>query len=502
MKPNRPLPESASASAQFQLALSLISAGQLARARTTLEHCLALAPGMTAARLRLAAVCQSLGEIDVSDKHLRRVLKKEPRNTEALIRHANNRMVTGETEQALAGFRKALDIDATATVAAAGLASILIRKGDFEQAMSVIDPYLAWEDVHETIAIAFSDICHRANRCGEAIALLEKLVSRGKPGNESRAGVLFALCRLYDRAGEYGKAFEIASEANRLKPVHFRGDELRRLTAHYIETWSTDFSRRLPTVEARGKPVTPVFIVGMPRSGTTLVEQILASHPDVFGAGELKTVGETMLEIQHAIGNKAPFPDYLAHSTAELLEHAARRHLQRLAKLRGKQRGRLVSNKMPQNFWYLGFIHLLFPNALIIHCKRNPLDTCLSCYFTNFADGNEFASDLDDLAAYFEQYYRIMAHWREAGVPMLEMPYEDLVRSPEASSRKLVEYCGLEWDESCLTPHKTRRDVVTASSTQVRERIYTSSIDRWKHYEQQLSGLRRQLEERGIPLAQ
>jgi hypothetical protein len=231
----------------------------------------------------------------------------------------------------------------------------------------------------------------------------------------------------------------------------------------------------------------------MPRSGTTLVEQILASHPAVFGAGELKEIGLAIQKLQQLTSSDTQFPDYLAHANIEMMNQTADEYLNFLSSISdGKYN--IITNKMPQNFWYLGLIHKLFPLSKIIHCKRNPLDTCISCYFADFADGNKFSFDLENLGTYYTQYQKIMKHWRDTiGVPMLEIQYEDLVKNPEALSRELVGYCGLEWDDKCLSPHKTKRDVLTASTLQVRQRIYTSSIDRWKHYDRHIGPLREML---------
>jgi hypothetical protein len=218
----------------------------------------------------------------------------------------------------------------------------------------------------------------------------------------------------------------------------------------------------------------PIFVVGMPRSGTSLTEQILASHPEVYGAGELSfwksasaRVGTTSIE---------------SGATPELSESLAADYGRLLATLAGG-RGTVV-DKMPGNFAHLGMIHAALPHARIIHMQRNPIDTCLSLYFQNFHVAHSYANDLDDLAHYYDQYLSLMSHWQRV-LPedsILEVPYEALVAEPEAWSRRMVEFVGLPWDDSCLEFHATHRSVRTFSRWQVRQKISARSVERWRRY--------------------
>jgi len=220
----------------------------------------------------------------------------------------------------------------------------------------------------------------------------------------------------------------------------------------------------------------PVFVVGMPRSGTTLVEQILASHPDVHGAGELNLLSE--------VSGGALFP-----TLGRELPAWGRAYAERLAALApGKRR---VVDKMPSNFQFLGLIQLMLPNARIIHCRRDPIDTCLSCYSRKFADRQDFSYDLRDLGRYYRAYEDLMDHWRRL-LPhdrLLEVRYEDLVNDLRTEAERLVAFCGLEWNEACLDFHRTDRPVQTASVNQVRQPIYRSSVSRWKQYARHLEPL-------------
>src|SRR5208283_4743952 len=211
----------------------------------------------------------------------------------------------------------------------------------------------------------------------------------------------------------------------------------------------------------------PVFIVGMPRSGTTLVEQILASHPQVFGAGELPDIQKLEAALPGILGE--PYPACMERLDRATVQALAGGHLQRLAERGGA--ARRITDKQPSNHLHLGLIRTLFPRARVIHCRREPLDTCLSCYFHHF-EAMPFTTSLEWLGVCYRQYQRLMAHWRDV-LPggFLEIRYEDLVADQEAVTRQLVAFCGLEWDERCLAFHENPRAVQTASAVQVRQPI-------------------------------
>jgi len=253
-----------------------------------------------------------------------------------------------------------------------------------------------------------------------------------------------------------------------------------------LDAWTREKMESLP--RARTASEIPVFIVGMPRSGTSLVEQILASHPRVHGAGELAEVNTAVL----SLGGEVRSGVLLACSTRKLTPQSvdrAGRDLARSLRKLGPAADR-VTDKMPTDFLHLGPISLLCPGARVIHCERNAGDTALSCYLHQFGGNINFAQDLGHLGAFYRQYRRIMRHWREVlDTPILDVPYEELTADQEALSRRLVEHVGLEWDEACLRFHENPRVTMTASNEQVRRPIFTSSVKRWKRYEQHLGPL-------------
>jgi hypothetical protein len=234
----------------------------------------------------------------------------------------------------------------------------------------------------------------------------------------------------------------------------------------------------------------PVFIIGMPRSGSTLVEQILASHPEVFGAGEIGDLPRFMTEYAvsqaSSPANSILSPPFLLRDQRAARELAAH-YLESIAAF-GTGAAR-VTIKTLQNFLHLGMIATLFPRARIIHCRRDTIDVCLSCFFTNFQNV-DFAWSLSDIGVYHRSYQKLMAHWsRVLPLPIHEISYEELIQNQEAVTRKLLAFCGLDWDERCLAFWSTRRVVQTASAVQVRKPISSQAIGRWRHYRSHLGPL-------------
>ena len=244
----------------------------------------------------------------------------------------------------------------------------------------------------------------------------------------------------------------------------------------------------------------PVFIIGLPRSGTSLVEQILASHPEVHGAGELTDIGRLAQSLRVRVRSDKRFPDSALDIEQAQVAPLAQIYLDRLHGLAPD--AVRITDKMPSNFLYLGFIALLYPGARVIHCRRDPRDVGLSCYFQNFSHRPAFAYDLGDIGFYNREYERLMAHWRTvAPVSIHDIDYETLIAEQERESRRLVEFCGLAWDDACLAFHKSGRAVRTASSWQVRQPIYRNSARRWRNYEPHLAPLIDALDGGGAPAA-
>jgi len=371
---------------------------------------------------------------------------------------------TGAIAEAETGYRQATALAPDNAQAWNGLGRAERSQGRFTDAAAsfrralAIDPDLA--DAHRNLALIGQLGADQAEA-----DRLATLIERPETSDLDRAVAGFALGKLLDDADRFDDAFARYHAANELyrsiQAAAGRRFDGAALTAEIDRI----VAAAPPPAAADGDPSElPVFVVGMPRSGTSLVEQIAASHPKVFGAGELKELGRIV-----AGGGAKTAPDragaYLA--TLRSLGNGASR----------------VIDKMPDNLFLLGHVAALFPGARIIFCRRDPRDTCLSCYFTLFAAGNLFAYDLDDCALRQRESDRLAAHWRSTlPNPMLTVDYEALVDDPERESRKLIDFLGLDWDPACLDFHKTERTVVTTSSWQVRQPLYRRSVGRWRNY--------------------
>lgn len=308
----------------------------------------------------------------------------------------------------------------------------------------------------------------------------------------------YAQAKAYEDVDELDTAFrhyEIAG-AKKRKTQPYNEKEASRLFQVVPKVVTR---KNLAAAQQRGcESEVPVFILGMPRSGTSLMEQILSSHPDIFGAGELKFLTGILENIgigpemgaRLRMGDKDPVFDYDLNASWEA---RGQRFVEKLEKLAGQPYARIV-DKMPGNFNFVGLIHAILPNAKIIHSRRHPVETCLSCYRIHFAEGHQWSYNLRQLGRFYKRYWNMMAYWRQEfpGV-MHEVRYEDNVADVEGQARQLINHLGLPWNDRCLEFYNTDRPVKTASVTQVRKPIYTTSTNRWRRYERYLGPLLEEL---------
>ncbi len=405
---------------------------------------------------------------------------------------------TGEYTLAINHFQSALKTNPDDINLIGSIASLLEKRGEFDEALKMIQPHLNNETTDSAILLTYSAISRTNNTQKEAIDLIEKALLTDKINDISKIILHSDLGKQYDAMKEFSNAFNHYKAANnierKLNTEYLEKISSTTTTQAIIDKWKTSFNKSFWS-ELDGSGVDseqPIFIVGLPRSGTTLVEQILASHPDVYGAGELPDISE--------IANSLKFNSYMSASPELLkkisrndLARSASKYLQHISSL--SDNARKVVNKMPTDFWHLGLISQLFPKAHIIHMIRDPRDICLSIYFQRFGSHMTFTTDLKELGEYYLSYKAIMSYWHSAlTTKILDVRYEDLVDDQEAITRKILDYCNLEWNEDCLNFHQTKRDVNTPSYDQVRKPIYKRSVARWKNYESQIQPLLEVLE--------
>ncbi len=326
---------------------------------------------------------------------------------------------------------------------------------------------------------------------GEAeFGAVERLLAGPGGSRGDRCFLHFAAAQMYDDIGEHDRAFEHCEAGNRARRA---AADPARDQRHARDSIATFTPARMTAHEGRGHGSrVPVFIVGMPRSGTSLVEQILASHPEAFGAGELVDVLSIAQTLPGHAAKGASYPSCVGAQGPQVFEGFAGSYLGRITAL--APAARRIVDKNPLNFEHLGLIALMFPRASIVHCRRHPLDTCVSCYFQNFRKAQEYSFDLGQLARFYRYYHRLMDHWRTVlANPIMELRYEDLVADPLGRTRALLEHCGLDWDDACASPHRTDRPVPTASRWQARQPVYRTSVGRWRHYQRHIGVLRESL---------
>jgi hypothetical protein len=308
-------------------------------------------------------------------------------------------------------------------------------------------------------------------------------------GDEDRMQIAFSLGKAYEDLKHYDRSYVCLHEGNRLRRSTISFD-IREEQSRFDRVKAVFTGELFERLEGGGvQDSTPIFVLGMPRSGTTLVEQILACHPDVHGASELNDLRQAVDSLS-VDGGGVAYPDSLSGLSGVQLTEIGQRYLDRLRA--HNPSARFITDKMPWNFEYIGMIKLMLPGARIVHCLRNPMDNCFSIYKKCFAhlESIEYAYDQTELGQYYLMYEELMAHWRDV-LPgfVLDIRYEDLVADQKHHSKRLLEFCGLEWNDACLEFHKTDRPVKTASAAQVRKPIYNTSVKAWKNYEKHLGPL-------------
>jgi Flp pilus assembly protein TadD len=463
------------AEAHASLGAVLCRLGRYGEAESALRHAIELKSSLAGAHSNLGTLLRDKGEFAASETALRRAVKQDPRDSQALASLGLTLGMSGRLTEARECFEKALRMkpqDAGTLAALGWLAGI---EGRFEEAEKHNRAAIESNPGLSGAWASLSAVRRMTDADKDWLAGAERTAAAGVPPLEE-ARLRYAMGKYFDDVGKYPKAFEQYRRANELRKLVAALYDRAARTKVVDETIGAYTKERLAQpANGASESARPVFVTGMMRSGTSLVEQIIASHPQAMGAGELdfwNVTGRKQHESLLRGGPDEPLARKLGESYLRILQRHSPSALR-------------VVDKSTFNTDHLGLIHKVLPRARVIYVQRDPVDTCLSCYFQDFANVASFTLDLSDLAHYYREQHRLISHWRSAlpdGTLFL-LPYGKLVADPEAWSRRIMEFIGLEWDPRCLEPHKTQRPVLTASNWQVRQPVYSRSVGRWHNYE-------------------
>jgi tetratricopeptide (TPR) repeat protein len=452
---------------------------------------LQLSPTIVQAHNNLGVLLAAADETDEAIEHYKQAIQLQPLNVEAHYNLGNALRHRQDMASATRAYEQALLLQPDYTPARDGLADTCMELGDDAGAKAHWQAALRARpgDVRSLLGLAKSGWLSPDD---PGVDQIEVRLREPNLSDDVSSYLHFAAAYILDRAGEIDRAFEHFRQGNAARRALFHrsgggfdSKEYAQRVQRLIDTFTPDFFRQMQGFGVSSE--LPIFIVGMPRSGTTLVEQILSNHSQVFGAGELKDIGRIVANLSSQSGLGRIYCEWLGGLDEGQSREIAEAYLNRLARLGGK--AIRVTDKMPENLFHLGLIATLFPQARVIHCRRDARDVCLSC-FMHFFDGLYFAWDLGDLGRYYRGYERVMAHWATA-LPLRvhQVVYEELVSDPEPTIRQLVEFCDLPWEDQCQEFHKNTRPVRTMSRSQVRKPVYTTSVGQWQRYAVHLGSL-------------
>lgn len=463
-----------SADAYADLSDVLFVQDRIDEAEAALEEAQKLAPDSPRIYLRLANIMERANKVQEALETADKAVELNPEMPEAYHKKAQIYIMSNRMDEAMEAISKTLELVPKAAMALGTKAEILISLNRLDEAEAVLREAMTYNDKLPSLYMSLAKV-HKLAKDEPEFKKMEELAQGiDRMGRNAATAMSFAMFDAYEGFKEYDTAFDYLKRGCDLKRsvVPYSADLNEQIHQNTMTAFSDDF---IKSVEGKGyESNMPVFIIGMPRSGTTLTEQILSMHPDVFAAGELMdfSICEQELGVLKEDNSAEIGKAYIDRVTERFGTH------------------KRLTDKMPGNYMRLGSILMTLPNAKVIHCKRNPLDNCLSCYKQLFSRGHYYSYELKELAEQYNAYHDLMAFWREKFPErFLDFDYEETVTNFEEQARKLVDYCGLEWNDACLEPHKSKRSVLTASKTQVIKPVYQSSVKGWKRYEKQLQRL-------------
>lgn len=498
---------------------ALMESGDIEGAIAAQGRALKLHPSSAEARSSLGIAQQINGDFEAARNSFEIVLKSHPEHEVALSHMARTLETLGDASEAAIFYRRMIDVNPDDEEAYLSLASLYRSVDRPDDGVEILEQYLALHPDNAKVCAGISFVwravgnkdkameaarralvadpdcalahaalaqARRHETLDEELEATVRLRERRDLPLEDRVPINFSLGKAYEELGDHDAAIGCYMEGNRLKrsEMTYSPDETALEMAEIRDVFSKDYFTGIG--DAGSQDETPIFILGMPRSGTSLVEQIISSHSAVCGAGELETLAR-VIQVTFA-RDETKYPRALLRSPPDTLRAIGDSYVETIRRNFGESER--ISDKMLHNFLHVGLIRAALPHAKVIHCRRHPVDTCLSIYKNNFANAHNYAFDMVELGGYYRAYRDLMAHWRTV-LPgfMYEISYEALVDDTEVESRGLLEFCNLEWEPACLEFYKTRRVVNTISASQVRQPIYKGSVALWKRYEDHLQPL-------------
>ena len=465
--------------------------GEFDEAMSCYEEALRLKPDFVEAHYNMGNAFKAEGRLHEAIACYEKALELRPDDFSALYNMGNAYQEINKLNKAISLYRKALEIKPDDPNAHNNMGNCFKSQGKFDEAISC---YTRALEMNPHCAEAFYHLASAKKTTHDDKKEILRLADHLNESQLTEDGCIyknFALGKIHDDLGQFEEAFKyyrLGNSQERLKH-EFNPESHREYISRIIDIFNPRFFRDKDSW-GNDSPML-IFIFGMPRAGTTVVEQIVSSHPEVLGAGELDFFFR--LEKQFSTRKESSsYPEYLDRIDQGTARNISNRYLSLVGNLAESSGNRAcVTDKMPHNFLFLGLLCVLFPKAKFIHCQRHPLDNCLSIYFQKFAREHHYAYDLTDIGQSYKEYRRLMAHWHDVlPTEIFEVRYEELVCRQEEVSRQLIAHCGLEWDSQCLYFFQSDRPIFTSSNWQVRQPMYQSSVERWKHYARFLGPLR------------
>lgn len=457
-------------------------------AELLLRHAIKLAPDFTLAHMDLGTLLSEAHRHAEATSCFERARDLEPSKPRPQFMLASSLAQSGKTFEATDAYRRVIELRADHAGAWLGLGHNLKTIGHQQEA---IEAYRKCIEVRPDNGEVYWSLANLKTYklSAEDIREMKESLKKDSLSEQSAVNFLFALAKAHEDQGDFDTAWDYYQQGNTRQRAseHYDPVETEVANDELIEVFNVSFLRKRTGI-GHSDPA-PIFVLGLPRSGSTLIEQILASHSMVEGTSELPYVGRVATSLNRNRADGINYPFSVRELKGANFDALGREYMQRASAHRHSDRPRFI-DKMPNNFPSIGFIHLILPNAKIIDARRYPLDATLSCYRQLFAKGQSFVYDLNDIGEYFLQYERMMDHWHQA-LPgkVLTLQYEDLVMDLETNVRRLLDHCELPFEASCLRFWQTDRPVRTASSEQVRQPIFTASIHHWRHYTRHIGDL-------------